>query len=158
MFRRVSVCLMTVFLTVMSVVPVKAAFTFGSVSDSHDQVSQFTSTVNQLKTLNPNFIIHNGDYEDDGVATGQMNDMTTVLKNAGLFNNAFIVRGNHDDHMSGSAALWENYFSTSPNVKTIPSGVNNYTAMDANSTYLTYSFGCTGRCRFDNQCRIYIFG
>ena len=140
MFRRVSVCLMTVFLTVMSVVPVKAAFTFGSVSDSHDQVSQFTSTVNQLKTLNPNFIIHNGDYEDDGVATGQMNDMTTVLKNAGLFNNAFIVRGNHDDHMSGSAALWENYFSTSPNVKTIPSGVNNYTAMDANSTYLTYSF------------------
>jgi hypothetical protein len=132
-----------------SIIPVSAAsaFTFASIGDSHAQTANFTNTINQIKTLNPDLIIHNGDYENDGVVSSEMNAMTTVLKNASLFNNAFIVRGNHDDHVSGSAALWETYFSTSPNVKSPPAGVTNYVGMDANSTYLTYSFDY-GNSRF----------
>jgi hypothetical protein len=123
------------------------AFTFASISDSHDEVVNFTDTINQIKSLNPNFIIHNGDFEDDGVATNQMIDMTAILKNENLFNNTFIVRGNHDDHVNGSAGLWENYFSTSPNIKTIPTDVKNYVGLNSNSTYLTYSFDY-GNSRF----------
>ena len=131
-----------------SLVSVAADFTFASVSDSHDQASLFAQTISQVESLNPNFLIHNGDFEEDGVVSSEMNAMTTVLNNADLFNNAFIVRGNHDDHISGSASLWQtyfiNYFGTT---RLLPTGVTNYVAMDANSTYLTYSFD-NGNSRF----------
>ncbi len=125
------------------------SFSFGSISDTHDQVSNVTQTVNQLRLLNPNFIIHNGDYENDGVVTSEWNDMTTVLNNAGLFTKAFIVRGNHDDHVSGSATLWQNYFTNyfGSATRPLPAGVSNYVAMNASSTYLTYSFDY-GNSRF----------
>jgi hypothetical protein len=48
------------------------------------------------------------------------------------------VRGNHDDDVSGSAGLWENYFTTVN--RPLPAGVTNFTALDSNSTYLNYSF------------------
>jgi hypothetical protein len=127
--------------------PPGSAFTFASISDSHAQTANFTETMNQIKSLNPNLIIHNGDYEDDGYVDSEMNATTTVLKNANLFNNAFIVRGNHDDYVSGSAMLWEMYFSTSPNIKILPTGVTNYIGMDSSSKYLTYSFDY-GNSRF----------
>jgi 3',5'-cyclic AMP phosphodiesterase CpdA len=69
-----------------------------------------------------------------------MNPMVAALKNAGLFNQTFAVRGNHDDEISGSAALWESYFETSPNVRVLPVGVADYMSLDSNSDYLNYSF------------------
>ncbi len=129
------------------------AFTFVSLGDSHgngaagDQTKNFTTTINQVASLQPDFIIHNGDFEDDGVASSQLDPMVTILKNAGLFNQTFIVRGNHDDHVSGSAGQWESYFSSAPYVKILPAGVKNYAAIDSSSTYLTYSFDY-GNARF----------
>jgi hypothetical protein len=82
-----------------------------------------------------------------------MNDMTNVLKNANLFNNTFIVRGNHDNENSNEIPIgvdsvaWENYFSTNPNIKIMPASVTNYVAMNSSSTYLTYSFDY-GNSRF----------
>ena len=126
-----------------------SSFTFASMSDSHDQVPEFTGTINQVRTLNPNFIIFNGDYENNGVATSEMNDMTTVLNNASLFNNAFIVRGNHDDELSGSAAPWQTYFTNRFGSAThpLPAGASNYVGLNASSTYLSYSFDY-GNSRF----------
>ena len=66
--------------------------------------------------------------------------MVNDLKTANLFNKTFLVRGNHDDLVSGSASLWENYFETAPNIKTFPSGVNNYVSLNSNSDTETYSF------------------
>lgn len=117
-----------------------AAFTFASMGDAQGVSSDFLDTTNQISTLNPAFVIFNGDLESDGVVSSEINPMVTDLKSSGIFNQTFLVRGNHDNHVGGSASLWENYFSTSPNIKTIPVGVSNYVALDSNSTYLSYSF------------------
>jgi predicted phosphohydrolase len=130
-----------------------STFTFVALGDSHgdgtsgDQTKNFTTTISQVASLHPDFIIHHGDLEDDGVVTSQLSPMVTILKNAGLFNQTFIVRGNHDDHDSGSAKLWNSYFSSSSNLRTLPAGVANYKALDSSSTYLTYSFDY-GNARF----------
>jgi hypothetical protein len=126
--------------------PVANAFTIVSLGDSHgngaggDQTLNFAATISQVTGFHPDFILHEGDFEDDKAITSQLDSLVTILKKAGLFNLTFIIRSNHDDHVSGSAGLWESYFSTAPNIKTLPSGVMNYTAMDSSSTYLTYSF------------------
>jgi hypothetical protein len=129
------------------------AFTFVSLGDSHgngasgDQTKNFATTISQVVGFHPAFILHNGDMEDDGVNTSQLDPMVAILKNAGLYNQTFIVRGNHDDHVSGSAKLWESYFSTATNIKILPVGVMNYVASDSSSTFLTYSFDY-GNARF----------
>ena len=64
---------------------VKAAFSFASIGDAHIEVSKFTSTINQIKNLNPNLIVFNGDLENDGVATSEINQIINVLKNSNLF-------------------------------------------------------------------------
>jgi Calcineurin-like phosphoesterase len=135
--------------TITNTVSPGVSFSFASISDSHAQVSPVTQTINQIKALSPKFLIHNGDYENDGVVSSEWNSMTTALNNAGLFNYAFIVRGNHDDHVSGSSSLWQtiftNYFGTAN--RPLPAGVSNYVAIAANSTYLTYSYDY-GNSRF----------
>ena len=110
------------------------------MGDAQAEVTNFTLTVNQISTLHPNFVIFNGDLENNGVSANEINPMTTALKNAGLFNQTFLVRGNHDNHVSGSAALWESYFETSPNIRTYPAGVSNYVSLNSNSDKLSYSF------------------
>jgi hypothetical protein len=116
------------------------AFSFASIGDGQANAIKFTITVNQIATLHPDFVIFNGDLEDDGVRSTEMDPMVTALKNAGLFNQTFLVRGNHDNHISGSAGLWESYFETPPNVKILPAGVTEYVSLDSNSDQLTYSF------------------
>ena len=129
------------------------AFTFVALGDSHgngatgDQTKNFATTINQVVGFHPAFILHSGDFEDDGVVTSQMNPVVTILKNAGLYNQTFVVRGNHDDHISGSAKLWQSYFSSSTNLRTLPAGVSNYVPIDSSSSYLTYSFDY-GNARF----------
>jgi len=107
------------------------SFMFASMGDAQAEVNRFTTTVNKISSLNPNFVIFNGDLENDGVTSTEMNSMTSILKNANLFNQTFAVRGNHDDHTAGSAALWENYFETAPNLRVFPAGVSNYVSLDS---------------------------
>ena len=128
-----------------SFVESQTSFRFASMGDSHVQTANFTKTVNQIKSLTPSFILFNGDLEIDGVVNTEMDPMTNILKNANLYNNTFFVRGNHDDHLSGSATRWQNYFSTA--ARPLPAGVTNYVGINPTSTFLTYSFDY-GNSRF----------
>ena len=125
-----------------SIIPVSASepFSFVSMGDGQANAAIFTTTVNQIATLNPDLIIFNGDLENGGVVNAEINPMVTAIKNAGLFNQTFLVRGNHDNVISGSAALWESYFETAPNIKVLPAGVSDYVSLDSSSDYLNYSF------------------
>ena len=115
-------------------------FKFVSMGDAQGEVANFSATVNQIATLNPALVIFNGDLEDQGFVSTEMNPMVSALKTANLFNNTFLVRGNHDDEIDGSAALWETYFETAPNIKVLPPYVTNKTALNSSSDHLNYSF------------------
>jgi hypothetical protein len=115
-------------------------FTFASMGDAQAATANFTATVNQIASLNPDLVIFSGDLETNGVLSAEMKPMIAALKNANLFNKTFLVRGNHDNHQTGSAGLWESYFETAPNIKTLPAGVTDYVPIDSNSDYLTYSY------------------
>jgi hypothetical protein len=116
------------------------AFTFGSMGDAQANAPWFAITVNQLSTLHPDVVIFNGDLEQDGVVSTELDPMIAVLKNAGLYDQFFPVRGNHDDHVAGSAVLWENYFEAAPNIRSFPIGVKDYESLDSSSDTLDYSF------------------
>ena len=115
-------------------------FSFVSIGDAQAESANFALTVNQIATLHHNLLIFNGDMENYGVVSTEMNPMITALKNASLFNQTFLVRGNHDDHVSGSAALWETYFEVSPFIRILPAGVSEYLSLNSSSDYLNYSF------------------
>jgi len=91
-----------------------SSFMFASAGDAQDEEANFPNTTNAIAALHPNFLIFNGDLESNGVNSYEMNRMVAGLKSAGIFNQTFLVRGNHDNKLSGSASAWENYFSTSP--------------------------------------------
>jgi len=114
-------------------------FTFGSFGDSHNE-PYFDGTAAQLASLNPALILGIGDVEDNGFALTDMNQVVGVLKSVNLFNKTFLVRGNHDDKIDGSAAGWESYLETSPNIPTRPAYVTNKVALDSSSDNLVYSF------------------
>ena len=127
--------------TVTLIPPVNSGvFSFVSMGDAQAESANFALTVNQIATLHPNLLIFNGDMENNGIVSTEMNPMITALKNASLFNQTFLVRGNHDDHVSGSAALWETYFEVSPNIRILPAGVSEYLSLNSSSDYLNYSF------------------
>jgi 3',5'-cyclic AMP phosphodiesterase CpdA len=115
-------------------------FSFVSIGDGQAETANFITTVNQIATLHPDLVIFNGDLENEGMTTTQMNPMISAIKNSGLFNQTFLVRGNHDNQVSGSAALWESYFETSPNKRVLPIGVTDYVPLNSSSDYLNYSF------------------
>ena len=116
------------------------AFSFASMGDGQAERAYFTSTVNQIKNLNPALILYNGDLQDTGFVLTQINPMINVLKTANVFNKTFLVRGNADNNVEGSAALWENYFETAPNIKVLPPYVTNKAALNSSSDHLNYSF------------------
>ncbi len=116
------------------------AFSFASMGDGQAETAYFTATVNQIKNLNPALILYNGDLQDTGFVATQINPMINVLKAANVFNKTFLVRGNSDNNVEGSAALWENYFETAPNIKVLPPYVTNKTALNSSSDHLNYSF------------------
>jgi hypothetical protein len=123
------------------------AFLFASAGDAQDDPQDFPKITNAIAALQPDLLIFNGDLESKGVRTSELDGWVAGLKSAGLFDRTFLVRGNHDNDRLGSASAWEKYFSTAPNIKTLPAGVSNYVAIDSNSTYLTYSFDY-GNSRF----------
>ena len=59
----------------------------------------FATTVNDIAALNPALVLFNGDLENNGFVTTEMNPMVADLKNANLFNKTYLVRGNADDHV-----------------------------------------------------------
>ena len=120
-----------------------SAFRFVSWGDGQFQTSELGVTANQAASLHPAFTLWNGDLEQDGVTSTQMNGMVTAM--GSLYGRTFLIRGNHDDHVAGSSTLWENYFRTAN--RPLPAGVTNYTALNSSSTYLTYSFDY-GNSRF----------
>jgi hypothetical protein len=127
-------------------VSAQTSFRFASVGDAHVETSNFTQTFNQVKTLNPNFILFNGDVENDGVVNTQMDPIINILGTS--LNNTFIVRGNHDDHISGSTSLWQNYFTAKyGSTRPLPAGASNYVGINSSSSYLNYSFDY-GNSRF----------
>jgi hypothetical protein len=123
-----------------TITPEASTFNFASMGDGQAEAANFTATSNQIATLHPDLVIFNGDLEDNGVVSSEMNPMTAALKKAGIFNSTFLIRGNHDDHVIGSASLWESYFEAVPNVKTLPAGVTDYMSLNSSSDYLNYSF------------------
>ena len=123
--------------------PTITSFRFISLGDSHDLVANVARTDSQAAALNPAFTIFNGDLENDGVVASDVATMTGAFSK--LFPGMFLVRGNHDNELTGSAARWENYFASLN--RPLPAGVTNYTPMDPSSAYLTYSFDY-GNSRF----------
>ncbi len=117
-----------------------STFSFISMGDAQAETVNFGLTVNQAAALNPNLVLFNGDLETSGFAASEMDPMVNEIKNAGLFNNSFLVRGNHDDTVEGSAELWEMYFETEPNIKVLPAGVTDFASMNSDTDNLNYSF------------------
>jgi hypothetical protein len=115
-------------------------FSFASMGDAQFKPAIFTTTVNQIAALQPDFVIFNGDLENNGTISTEMDPMLAVIKNAGMFDQTFLVRGNHDNVMSGSAGLWEDYFETPTNFKVLPAGVTEYVSLNSSSDNLNYSF------------------
>ncbi len=139
------IVLSLVFLFFFSISPVQAqtSFRFVSFGDSQDNSADLAITAAQMSALNPAFAIFNGDLENDGVTTDRMNAMTGAL--GSLLAKTFLVRGNHDNHVSGSAAAWQAYFNNL--ARALPSGITNYVGLDSSSSYLSYSFDY-GNSRF----------
>src|SRR4026209_337930 len=72
-------------------------FSFASIADAQAETVNFTATLNQIGSLNPDLVLFNGDLENNGVVPTEMDPMVNALKNANLYNKTFLVRGNHDD-------------------------------------------------------------
>jgi hypothetical protein len=89
-------------------------------------------------SLDAVLVLFNGDLENDGVNTPEMDPMVSALKSAGLFNRTFLLRGNHDAVVSGSAALWESYFEADPPNGTYQWQIQNYTSTYGYGSWTTF--------------------
>ena len=107
------------------------AFRFISWGDGQFEPSAFRATATQASTLHPAFTIFNGDLEQDGVTSAQMNGMVSAM--GSLYGKTFLIRGNHDDHVSGSSTLWESYF-TAPTGRCLPGLRTTLPSVPAQST------------------------
>jgi len=153
------VYLLLPFLFLSTTVNAQSSFRYVSWSDAQDQGSHLDEISNNAATLNPNFTIFNGDFSNDGVrvdpaSTDSMQIMINAMKgndhglgtlNNGMFAKTFLVRGNHDDHLTGSSALWQNFFQTDPTAEGTMAdrvtrvGARNYSFLSGQDN-LTYSF------------------
>lgn len=141
-------CIGYLSLAVLAFPASSLAFRFVSWSDAQDSdwpTPNLPTTSKQAATTNPAFAIFTGDFQNDGYNLNMINQMvremngdTSGTTSNGMFNKTFLVRGNHDDHYSNSAASWQSYMAGLN--KTLPAGVTNYVGLNSSSTYLTYSF------------------
>ena len=118
-------------------------FRFISFGDAQGIAIRLATTAKLAATFDPAFLLFNGDLQDVGSEPAGLAEMTNAL--GSLFDKVFLVRGNHDNALVGSAKSWNDYFSAIP--RPLPAGVTNYTALDASTSYLTYSFDY-GNSRF----------
>jgi len=88
----------------------QSSFRFVSWGDTKSGTSTLVAESNQLKTLNPNFTIYNGDLCDSWSTTCIQNWMRYADGNSnnGVTGITFPIRGNHD---SGSGSEWSNFFN-----------------------------------------------
>jgi hypothetical protein len=87
-----------------------ASFTFISWTDTNGHIDTLSSLSPKAKAMNPSFSIFEGDLEDDGADSTEMNDWIGAMNKGDMFHITFPVRGNHDDHVSGSLTLWDSFF------------------------------------------------
>ena len=123
----------------------QTAFRFVAWGDTKSDTGVLKSLSVQAKTLNPVLTLYSGDLEGDGFTQTGMDAWKTAVNggvNNGMFNITFPIRGNHDNHLSGAAANWQNYFNLGAQAAAI--GGSNYSAL---SDDLTYSFDY-GNSRF----------
>ncbi len=126
--------------TTVPTVPSVNSFLFASLGDPQEGSADLLTASNRIASFNPSIVIFNGDLMDSSTTVSEMTSKTNSFKTAGIFDKTFFVRGNHDAESSGDITTWENFFSTSPNIKVLPAGVTNYVAINNSSYYLTYSF------------------
>lgn len=96
-----------------------ANFTFASWADTKSGTSYFATLSKQLKSIiNPAFTLFEGDLEDSGYTQAgtdawvkALNGDTSGATSNSLFDITFEVRGNHDDHVTGSANLWAGFYN-----------------------------------------------
>ncbi len=115
-------------------------FSFVSLGDVLSEAANFSAKVTQIATLRPNLVLFNGGLEIKGAVNTEINPQIISIKNAGLFNQTFFVRGNHVNGSSGSSALWESTFPTSPDGKILPSGITEFVSLDSSPENLNYGF------------------
>lgn len=113
-----------------------AQFRFISFGDAQGIAARLATTAKLAASLDPAFVLFNGDLQDDGTDREGLAAMTQAL--GSLLDKAFLVRGNHDNTLPGSGKAWDDYFSSI--LRPLPAGVTNYTALDASASYLSYSF------------------
>ena len=144
-FSSVFLFVFTLFFGLLPVSAQTPAFTFVAWADTKSDTNVLKNLSNQIKTLNPALTIYPGDLESDGFTTAGMDAWKNAANggaNNGIFDKTFPVRGNHDDHLSGSSGNWQNYFNLSTQATRISAA--NYSAL---SDDLTYSFDY-GNSRF----------
>jgi hypothetical protein len=141
--RLLTFLIFIVFFLGVNTLPANAAFRFINWSDAQDNGSYLPTTSRQAASLNPNFTIFAGDFEPDGTTQAGLTTMTSAMNGIssgyptsnGMFNKSFLVKGNHDKHISGSDTLWSSYMNNSGKATTL--GMRNYTELNED---LTYSF------------------
>lgn len=120
-----------------------AHFRFISLGDAQGIPSRLATTAELAASLEPDFVLFNGDLQDTGTTRAGLDPMIAAF--GSLFEKTFLVRGNHDNALLGSSLRWENYLAAFQ--RPLPPGVTNYVALNPNTTYLSYSFDY-GNSRF----------
>jgi hypothetical protein len=115
-------------------------FNFVSLGDSQTEAENFASKLNQIANLRPNLLIFNGDLKINEMGSTVISPVVDTIKNAGLFNQTFFVRGNPDVDPNQSAAPGEDTSAIPPDKKGLPTGVTDYVLLNPSSDYLNYSF------------------
>ena len=128
-----TIILLAFFTTFTSTIPLLIAtiFSFISKGDGQAETSSSPKTVSRIVTLDPFPVIFNCVLEDIGVISNEMNPMETAIRNAGGFNQTFLVRGNHNDEDGGSAPLSGSNVETSPNDKGLKSRVSDHISLSS---------------------------
>ena len=115
----------------------QSSFRFVSWGDTKSGTSTLVAESNQLKTLNPNFTIYNGDLCDSWSTTCIQNWMRYADGNSnnGVTGITFPIRGNHD---SGSGSEWSNFFNQAATMARV--GGTNYAQLSPDMTY-SFDYG-----------------
>lgn len=120
-----------------------AHFRYISFGDAQGLQGRLATTAELAAAFDPDFVLFNGDLQDAGTTRTELDSMIAAL--GSLFDKTFLVRGNHDNALLGSALRWEGFLAAFQ--RPLPPGVTDYTPLDPGSAYLSYSFDY-GNSRF----------
>jgi len=103
------------------------SFSFVAWTDTNGDISTLSSLSPKAKAMNPAFSIFIGDLENYGVNSTEMTNWIGAMNSGSMFNITFPVRGNHDNYLSGSLALWDQYINLSQTATNV--GASNFKSM-----------------------------